>query len=88
MSDSGEARETRMRRLGMRSKRRGTREMDVILMRFAETRLPAMDDAALDTYEALLAENDQDIYAWLTGRAAPPAPLSGLIADIRGVIGA
>ena len=60
--------ETRLKRLRMRSWRRGTREMDLILGPFADAALAGMDDASLDGYEALLDENDQDLYPWVTAR--------------------
>lgn len=78
-----EDRETRIRRLRMRSMRRGTREMDLILVAFAEAELDAMDAAALDAYDALLEENDQDLYSWISGQRPGPDAHSGLIARIR-----
>lgn len=64
MEDHG----TRLKRLKMRSWRRGTREMDLILGPFADTELAALDAGALDAYERLLDENDQDLYPWITAR--------------------
>ena len=72
----------RLRRLRMRAWRRGTKEMDLILGPYADARLAAMDAAALDAFEAVLAENDQDLYLWVTGQAAAPAPLAPLLDDI------
>ena len=60
--------DTRLKRLTMRSWRRGTREMDLILGPFADASLAAMEAATLDAYEALLDENDQDLYPWVTAR--------------------
>jgi antitoxin CptB len=77
-----EPRETRLKRLRMRAGRRGIKEMDLILAAFAAHRLEAMDTAALDRFDALLNENDQDLYAWVTGQQAPPARLSDLVAQI------
>ncbi|WP_371056061.1 MULTISPECIES: succinate dehydrogenase assembly factor 2 [unclassified Rhodosalinus] len=82
-----ETAETRRRRLSMRSMRRGTKEMDLILQGFAEARLAGMDDAALDAYEALLEENDQDLYAWVAGQSEPPARHAPLIGEIRARLG-
>ncbi|KNG94992.1 succinate dehydrogenase assembly factor 2 [Pseudaestuariivita atlantica] len=78
-----EPRDIRLKRLAMRSMRRGIKEMDVILSGYAAARLPGMSDPALDTYDGLLSENDHDLYAWVCGTATPPAPLADLIADIR-----
>lgn len=63
-------REIRLRRLRMRSCRRGMKEMDVILSRYVDRRLHALTEAELDAYERLLSENDQDIYAWILARSA------------------
>jgi len=71
----------------MRSMRRGTKEMDLILMRFAEARLDAMDAQTLDAYDVLLSENDQDLYQWVSGQVPAPAHVEKLISDIRAVIG-
>lgn len=73
---------TRLKRLTMRSMRRGTKEMDIILGRFAEVHLAAMAPDTLDAYEALLEENDHDLYQWVTGQAAAPAPFAALIGQI------
>jgi antitoxin CptB len=42
--------------------------MDLILGHFAEGPLAFLDAAALDAYEAVLSENDQDLYLWVTAR--------------------
>ena len=60
------------KRQRFRSWHRGTREMDLILGRFADAHLAAMTQAQLDRYAALLENSDPDIYDWLTDRAAPP----------------
>ncbi|SEI04781.1 succinate dehydrogenase assembly factor 2 [Paracoccus alkenifer] len=62
--------DTRIKRLTMRSWRRGTREMDLILGPFADTQLAALEPVALADYERLLDENDQDLYPWITARLA------------------
>ena len=77
-----EPREVRLRRLQMRSMRRGIKEMDLILSAYAQACLPRMEDAALDLYEALLQENDQDLYQWVTAQAPAPESYSALIGEI------
>ena len=77
-----EPREIRIKRLTMRSMRRGIKEMDLILQAFAEKRLAGMSEAELDLYDRMLSENDQDLYQWVTGQAPAPAPLEALIAEI------
>lgn len=79
--------ENRLKRLMMRSARRGTKEMDIILGRYAEAHLEAMDAAALDGYEALLEENDHDLYQWVTGQVPAPAPFAILIEQIAAYAG-
>jgi len=82
MTDETETADTRLRRLAMRSARRGIKEMDLILGRFAAERLAGLAEADLALYDALLSENDQDLYAWVTGRAAAPDRFAALIAAI------
>ncbi|SDW58320.1 antitoxin CptB [Ruegeria halocynthiae] len=77
-----ESRDTRIKRMKMRSMRRGIKEMDLILTAYADRNLSSMDEDGLNTFDALLHENDQDLYQWVTGQASPPAPLADLIADI------
>lgn len=77
-----EAPENRLKRLSMRSHRRGIKEMDIILGRYADDRLAGLGAAALDRYEALLEENDQDLYLWVTGQAAAPDGFAPLVAEI------
>jgi antitoxin CptB len=78
-----EAHEIRLKRLRMRSWRRGTKEMDLLLGPYADERLEGMGPSALDRYEALIAEPDTDLYAWVVGREAAPEPYGALIAAIR-----
>lgn len=85
MTPQPETRDIRIKRLAMRSMRRGTKEMDIILIRYSEARLKDMDDAALDAYEALLDENDQDLYQWISGQKPAPAEHAALITEITEV---
>ncbi|WP_439119365.1 succinate dehydrogenase assembly factor 2 [Marivita sp.] len=80
-----EPREHRLKRLSMRSMRRGIKEMDIILSRYAEQRLEGFDDAMLDRYDTLLSENDQDLYQWVSGQKPAPDSLRDMIADISEV---
>ena len=77
--DPDETREARLKRMKIRSWRRGTKEMDLILGPFADAELAGMDEAALDLFDALLLENDQDLYQWVSGQAEPPEQFSDLI---------
>ncbi len=62
----------RRKRLIFRAWHRGTREADLLLGRFADAHVPGLDSQGLDRFEALLTENDPDIYDWITERQAPP----------------
>ena len=75
--------EKRRKRLAMRSWRRGTKEMDLILGRFWDAEGAELDTASLDAYEAMLNENDQDLYAWVSGQGAPPVGFAPLIERLR-----
>lgn len=74
--------EHRLKRLQMRSMRRGTKEMDILLVRYTDARLAALSPAELDAYEALLSENDQDLYQWISGQAPAPVEHTDMVADI------
>jgi len=81
--------EVRLKRLKMRSWRRGMKEMDLILGPFADGPLRTMSDAQLDDYESLLDENDQDLYLWVTGAKQAPAghlPMLKIIGSAIGTI--
>ncbi|HUI18745.1 MAG TPA: succinate dehydrogenase assembly factor 2 [Alphaproteobacteria bacterium] len=67
-----EPRAPRLKRLYFRSWHRGTREMDLLLGRFAERCLDQLSEAELGQYEALLEAADPDLYGWILGEAAIP----------------
>ncbi|TDL81819.1 succinate dehydrogenase assembly factor 2 [Palleronia sediminis] len=76
----------RLRRLRMRSSRRGIKEMDLILGAFAAGPLTTLEDEELAAYELMLSENDQDLYRWVSGQEDPPARFAPLIDRIRAEI--
>jgi antitoxin CptB len=78
----GETAEARLKRMAMRSWRRGTKEMDLVLGPFADAHLAGLSDAELGLYDALLAENDQDLMAWILGQQVSPPAFDGLLARI------
>lgn len=85
---TGELHEHRIKRLSMRSWRRGMKEMDLILGGFADQKLAGLEVADLDAYERLLDENDQDLYKWVSGALEMPEahrPLIRTIADFHGI---
>ncbi|MCB1366245.1 MAG: succinate dehydrogenase assembly factor 2 [Rhodobacteraceae bacterium] len=81
---STESPDIRLKRLKMRSWRRGTKEMDLILGPFSDTGLAALGAQALDDYERLLEENDQDLYQWLSGQLPVPPQYAAISAIILG----
>ncbi len=79
MSETAEA---RLKRMAMRSWRRGTKEMDLVFGPWADAHLAGADEATLVAYDALLEESDQDLNAWIVGQAVPPAEHEALLARI------
>lgn len=64
--------DTRLKRLKFRAHHRGFKEADLLMGAFADQHLAQLDPAQVDRFEALLEAPDQDVYDWITGRAAPP----------------
>lgn len=52
---------------------RGTREMDLILGRFADALIGELSDEELGEFEALMEAPDKDVFAWMTGVEQTPA---------------
>ncbi|WP_193142534.1 MULTISPECIES: succinate dehydrogenase assembly factor 2 [unclassified Meridianimarinicoccus] len=67
-----ETAEARIKRMKMRSMRRGIKEMDLILGGFADRELEGLNEADLLIYDALLSENDHDLYQWISGQKPTP----------------
>ena len=84
---SQDDRDLRLRRLKIRCWRRGTKEMDLILGGFFDREGAALSDEALTTFEALIGEDDNDLYRWMTGVEAPPARHAVIIQRIRSAQG-
>ncbi len=77
-----EPRDVRLKRLKIRAWHRGIKEMDLILGNFTDDRMAEMPDSALDRLELVMAENDHDIYQWVTGQAETPPQFADMIAEI------
>lgn len=75
--------EVRRRRVRMRSWRRGTREMDLVLGAYADAAVSDMDARGLADFEALLAENDGELYEWIAGRREAKPGHREIVARIR-----
>jgi antitoxin CptB len=78
-----EDRETRLKRLRMRSWHRGIKEMDMILGQFADEMLPSLSEAQLDAHETMMDEQDHDLYMWICGRENPPDALKSAISRLK-----
>ena len=85
---SSAALDERRRRILFRSWRRGMREMDLVMGRFADAHLAAMSAGELDEFERLLDLPDAKVLAWLTGRAQIPSEFdTPLLAKLRAAPG-
>lgn len=69
------------KRLTFRSWHRGTREIDLMLGRFADECLPGFDEAQLALYDSFLSNSDPDIFNWISG--AEPVPVEEDNAVVR-----
>lgn len=50
----------------------GMRELDLLVGSFAKTYVPGMSNDLLDQFEALLQEENIDLFNWITGKEMPP----------------
>ena len=69
---TGAALDERRRRILFRAWRRGVREMDLIMGRFADAHLPTMNEDELAEFERLLDLPDTQVLAWIVRREEPP----------------
>jgi antitoxin CptB len=65
----------RRKRTLFRAWHRGIREMDLILGQFADNELAGIGDADLYEFEAILGEDDNDLFKWICGKAETPPHL-------------
>lgn len=82
MADDG----SRIKRASFRAHHRGTKEMDIILGRFADAELAKLNEADLAAFETLLTMPDQPMQSWINGDAPPPE-IADIVAHIRGFHG-
>lgn len=77
--------EIRRRRAQWRAAHRGTKELDILVGRYAEARLAEMTGDALGRFERFLVSTEPEIQAWLLGplSAADAGEFADLVADIR-----
>lgn len=86
MAESGDG-DRRIKRLRLRSWRRGMREMDLLLGPYADKALAGLGPAECDAYERLLEETDPELYHWLSGRVPMPAAHAAALLRIAGFHG-
>lgn len=72
----------RRKRLMFQSHHMGTAENDLMFGTFAERHLAELSSHELDQYDALLAENDSDLYKWVTGKESVPTPHNNRVMDL------
>ncbi|WP_181704141.1 succinate dehydrogenase assembly factor 2 [Chthonobacter albigriseus] len=56
---------------------RGTRELDLLLGRFADAHIADLSDAEMDEFERLMEVPDRDLFGWILGRTDTPQNYDG-----------
>jgi antitoxin CptB len=80
---SSEGLDVRRRKLLFRAWRRGVRETDLIVGRFADVYIDRFEDGALDDFERLIEVPNADLYAWVVGsEAVPPDYDTAVLRDL------
>jgi antitoxin CptB len=81
---SSEGLDERRRKLLFRAWRRGVREMDLIVGRFADAHIAMLDAAALEEFERLIEVPNAALYAWVIGAERVPADYdTAVLAKLR-----
>lgn len=84
MERSSAGLDDRRKRVLFRCWHRGTREMDLIIGRFADAHLDALSEAEVDELERLIELPDIDLYAAISGSKPIPAEFAdGIFQRIR-----
>lgn len=74
----------RRRRAMWRATHRGTKELDILVGRYATAMLPAMAGASLDLFEDFLAVTEADLQRWLlTPGATAEQKFANLVSAMR-----
>jgi antitoxin CptB len=82
MAAGEQAIEARRRRAVFRATHRGTKEMDWVLGRFAESEVASMAEADLAAFEQFLTLPDPEIEQWVVHGATPrPEGTAGAIVE-------
>jgi antitoxin CptB len=76
--------DARRRKAAYRASHRGTKEMDIMLGRYAEAVLPDLPEPELERLEQFLALPDPELQGWLLKPDAVAGPaFADLVADVR-----
>jgi antitoxin CptB len=70
---SSEGLDDRRKRLLFRAWRRGVRETDLIVGRFADASIETFDAQELDDFERLIEVPNAELYAWVCGDTEVPS---------------
>ena len=70
---SSEGLDERRKKLLVRAWRRGVRETDLIVGRFADAHIEKLDDSSLNDFERLIEVPNSDLYAWVSGESDIPS---------------
>ena len=71
------------KRLLIRSWRRGTKELDLILGQFSDKNLKKLNLSELNLYEQFLSNEDHLIYNWIFNKEESPVIFESLIKQIQ-----
>ena len=71
----------RRRRALYRAWHRGTREMDLIMGRFADAEISSMKEDELEAFERLIEVPDPDLYGWISGENETPVDHRSAVFD-------
>jgi antitoxin CptB len=81
---SSEGLDERRKKILFRAWRRGVRETDLIVGRFADAYIEKFDAPALDDFERLIEVPNSDLYAWVCGEGdIPPAHDTAVLRQLR-----
>ena len=72
----------RLKKIRIRSWRRGTKELDLMLGNFADRNLEFFSKKELDYYEMILGIDDYTLYDWLLGTLEAPKKFRPIINQI------
>ena len=71
------------KKLKLRSWRRGTKEMDLILGQFADKNIDNLNERDLVSYNDLLKCDDHQIYDWILSKKKSPKNLEKIVIYIK-----